>query len=104
MKGFHVIEAETVCEGINGLKNNPDWIILDIMLPDGSGVSVLKECNLNKLPAKVIVTSGAHEDELMAIRNFNPFLILQKPFDIDKLLRLLAGECAVSSFRNIYHA
>ena len=34
-QGYAVLEAATVAEAMHGLLERPDWILLDLMLPDG---------------------------------------------------------------------
>src|SRR6478609_12068616 len=41
--GFAVSEAATCAEAVDGLKVEPEWILLDLMLPDGCGISVINE-------------------------------------------------------------
>src|SRR6266498_40043 len=41
-QGFVVSEAGTVAEAMRGLAAQPRWILLDLMLPDGCGINVLR--------------------------------------------------------------
>src|SRR4051794_18766469 len=34
-RGFAVSEAGTIAEAVAGLAARPDWVLLDLMLPDG---------------------------------------------------------------------
>src|SRR4051812_47110870 len=40
---FAVSEAATVAEAIEALAHPPTWILLDLMLPDGCGINVLRQ-------------------------------------------------------------
>src|SRR5580765_5623612 len=42
-QGFAVSEAGTVDQAILALAQRPRWILLDLMLPDGSGIDVLRK-------------------------------------------------------------
>src|SRR5688500_5466817 len=44
---FATSEAGTVADAMDGLSQRPDWILLDLMLPDGDGADVLR-----KVPAR----------------------------------------------------
>src|SRR5690349_2146990 len=41
--GFAVSEAGTIREALVSLDESPDWILLDLMLPDGCGIGVIDE-------------------------------------------------------------
>lgn len=59
--GFEVIKAETAKEGFLSLKKIiPDFLLLDVMLPDQNGFSVLKYLKKNEQYSKmpVIVITG----------------------------------------------
>ncbi|WP_413852805.1 response regulator transcription factor [Candidatus Ruminimicrobium bovinum] len=60
-KGFEVIKAETAKAGFLCLKKViPDFLILDVMLPDQNGFAVLKYLKKNEQYSKVpvIVITG----------------------------------------------
>src|SRR5690348_17968305 len=40
--GFAVCEAGTVAEAMAALGAKPGWVLLDLLLPDGCGIDVLK--------------------------------------------------------------
>jgi len=46
-EGFKVIKAQTGQEALDQLKNNPDLVLLDILLPDIDGLTVLNEIARN---------------------------------------------------------
>lgn len=46
-EGFKVIKAQTGQEALDQLKNNPDLVLLDILLPDIDGLTVLNEIAKN---------------------------------------------------------
>lgn len=86
-RGYQVHEAETVQGGIAGIEN-ADIIILDLMLPDGNGVVILRLIRALKLPIRVIVTSGMHRDDYPNVEGAE---ILPKPYDVERLMDLLAS-------------
>ena len=60
-RGWDVVGAATLAEGIAGLDPPPDSVILDIMLPDGSGEAILHKIRAERLPARVLVYSAAYD-------------------------------------------
>jgi DNA-binding NtrC family response regulator len=70
-------------------KENPDLLLLDVNLPDGSGLELLKEMATRPQPPAVIVIT-AHGSERLAIDAIRAgaYEYLSKPFEVDEL-RLL---------------
>src|SRR5687767_5484439 len=56
--GFAVLEAATLSEATSRLDQRPDWILLDLMLPDGCGLDVLRNVPAQVSPAQVCVITG----------------------------------------------
>jgi DNA-binding response OmpR family regulator len=89
-RGFNVIHAATVAEGLTQLSASPDTVILDLMLPDGDGAAVLQQLRDAGSSTRVIVTTAVHDDaRLDAVRAMRPDVLLQKPIDLPSLLRVL---------------
>jgi two-component system, repressor protein LuxO len=65
----------------------PDAIVLDVGLPDGSGLSLLKEIRARALPTEAIVVtaSGSMNLAVEAMRE-GAYDFLVKPFDRDRLI------------------
>ncbi len=85
--GFKVSSASNGEEGISKINHAPpDLIILDLMMPDISGLEVIRRlksnCNLPDIPTMLLTanTSLKPEDAIAADELF------YKPFDIDHLL------------------
>ncbi len=58
-RGYETLVAGTVAEGIDRLKQSePEVIILDLMLPDGSGMDVLRAIAADDLASEAIVLTG----------------------------------------------
>ncbi len=70
-------------------KENPDLVLLDVNLPDGSGLDLLKELSARPQPPTVIIIT-AHGSERLAIDAIRAgaYEYLSKPFEVDEL-RLL---------------
>ena len=89
--GFEPLVAESVRDAMAQLAAAaPDWVILDLMLPDGSGAEVLRAIRSRGLPTKVVVASGTGDDKLIAdVVALSPEHYLVKPVEFSKLLSAL---------------
>jgi CheY-like chemotaxis protein len=87
---FEVSEAGTVAEALGRLAERPDWILLDLMLPDGSGCGVLREVTGQGSPSRVCVISGAGPTMIGEARSLGARQVLSKPLDVPRLMSILA--------------
>ncbi|CAN5888031.1 hypothetical protein BH23PLA1_BH23PLA1_04580 [soil metagenome] len=89
--GWDVEEAATIAEGIDhlGLEHGePECLILDLMLPDGDGETVLRRVRENHLQTRVVVTSGTGDlSRLESVRKLGADAILRKPIDVLELCK-----------------
>ncbi len=89
-RGYQVLHAPTVARGLLLLAEVPDAIILDLMLPDGDGATVLQQVRAAGLACRVVVTTAVHDvAHLAAVRAMNPEVVLQKPIDLAVLLKII---------------
>ncbi|WP_455638408.1 sigma-54-dependent transcriptional regulator [Parabacteroides sp.] len=92
LEGYEVFQATTCKAGLKQLEqNNPEVILCDVCLPDGSGVELV--CGLKKLrPLSEIILLTAHgniPDGVQAIKN-GAFDYITKGDDNQKILPLIA--------------
>ena len=88
--GWEVYSAMTVSGGLALLHLRPQAIILDMMLPDGDGMEVLRQVRAENQPAKVAVTTGMEDRaRLEEIHKLAPDALLRKPLELEDLLRVL---------------
>jgi len=87
-----VSDAGTVDQAILALAQRPQWILLDLMLPDGSGIDVLRKVTSERLASKVCVVTGCAGELLNSARSAGAQYIFTKPLDIERLLMLLRSE------------
>jgi CheY-like chemotaxis protein len=87
--GCHVETVSTLAEGLAALGRGPDVVLLDLMLPDGDGIEILRRIKDERLPIRVIVTTGKDEASLGPVKALGPEAVFQKPFRLEKLLSLL---------------
>lgn len=78
----------TVADARAALDAEPfDHILLDLMLPDGSGTAVLQYVRSRGLPTRVVVCTAVGDDRwLDEVRALNPAAVLRKPLELDQLM------------------
>lgn len=87
MEGYHILKAQTVAACLQMLhENDVDLIILDIMLPDGSGVDLCTQIKREfEIPILFLSALGENEDIIAALRAGGDDY-LTKPYDIGVLI------------------
>ena len=66
-----------------------DVLVMDIRMPGRDGVSVLEELGTPP-PRVILMTAYGAEDRLRAAANAHVFAVLSKPFDMRRMLSLVA--------------
>ena len=99
MSGYRTLVAGTAAEGLSRIQLQPDLIILDLNLPDLDGIEMCRQ--VRRIDARVPVlfltaATDARRAEALAAGG-NAFL--EKPFDVDELLGLIAGLLALAEER-----
>lgn len=86
-EGFVVFAADSGEEGIQILKREkPEVLLLDMKLPDMSGLLVLKICKESSPLTKIIVNTGYVDQVLIdQTEELGRDVFLQKPFDLEIL-------------------
>lgn len=88
-EGFSVIKAEDGREGLNKITSeNPDMVLLDVMLPKLSGLEVLRKIRgeMNSdLPVILVTARGETIDKVDGL-NSGADDYISKPFKIEELL------------------
>jgi DNA-binding NarL/FixJ family response regulator len=91
-KGFAVVgEASSVREALVGIEATlPEAVLLDISLPDGSGVEVLKFIRQNDLNLSVVVlTSNPYDALRTKCQSLGATAVLDKLEGLDQVRRAL---------------
>ena len=83
-----VIEETASCaEALAALEHGPDLVLLDVRLPDGSGVQVARAASeLRRSPLIVVLSGEASAQEAFALAQLGAIQFLSKPFSLDELL------------------
>jgi DNA-binding response OmpR family regulator len=94
-RGFSVIAAEGGSAGINLFRSQPDNIdvvLLDMSLPDITGVQVFREIRRLKPDARILMTSAYNREKVQAdfkIEEQELFQFIRKPYRTDELVHRL---------------
>jgi two-component system, NtrC family, response regulator AtoC len=89
-EGYAVREAESgdgVLKAMSDSANTPDLILMDVRMPDKSGLDVLKELNRDPdqdLPVIMMTAFGGSRVAIEAMR-LGAYDYITKPFDIDEV-------------------
>ncbi len=90
-RGWRVEMASTVAEGLerlDQLDQAPDYLILDLQLPDGPGEMVLRRVREAGLKTRVVITTGSNDPrELGIVRDLHPEALLRKPLNVADVWR-----------------
>ena len=97
-EGYRILVAHDGQTGFDqALNNTPDLVILDVLLPDMSGLKLLKELKASRpnLPVLIITAQNIMKHAVEAMRQ-GAFDYLPKPFDIPVLLDYVARGLALA--------
>jgi len=100
-EGYTVITAEKGLEGLNTFKDeSPDVILLDIHLPDVSGITVLQSIKeINKDALVIMITAFGDIQTAVKTIKLGAYDFVEKPFNVDKLKILVAKALETVSLR-----
>lgn len=80
---LEVIQAGSVAEATAALAKSPDLMLLDYTLPDGDGLSILREAHTGDPDLPVIMLTAHHDAEtIVAAMKAGAFDYLTKPFEV----------------------
>jgi CheY-like chemotaxis protein len=89
--GYRTLEAATIAETLTAVdREQPDAVLLDVKLPDGSGISALTELRKRSSDLVIIIVTGyvTHEDAFEAgVKQANGYVT--KPIDQGQLQMML---------------
>lgn len=90
-EGHDVITTQSGIDASRAIEDsNIDLVFLDLMLPDISGVEVLKEIKKVKSNLPVVIITGYPDSEVMnRALELGPISVLKKPFSREQIRDLL---------------
>lgn len=100
---FEVVgEADKVHDAIELVKTAPDLVLLDLGLPDGSGLEVIEALKKHSIKSKVLVIT-IFEDKASVLKTLRAgadgYILKDTPKDgiLDELRSVMAGETPISA-------
>lgn len=83
----YVLEMFDGIEAFGSRKNKADLIILDVRLPDGSGIELSRSLKSSASTANIpIIVMSAHANGKLAIIEGKADHFIEKPFDLDQFV------------------
>ena len=98
-RGWAICTVSTLIDALAFLDHGlePDGLILDLALPDGDGVEVLRRVRDTSLKTCVAVCTGTNDQEkLKRVRSMNPEGLLAKPIDLAELDKVCSFELSTA--------
>ncbi len=99
--GYTVFTAETGSEGLRIFKDDsPDIVLLDINLPDVSGITVLEQMmEINRDALIFMITAYSDVPTAVKTVKLGAYDFIEKPFNMDKLNILIAKAAETVSLK-----
>ena len=96
--GYVVYTAGTVADGRRLLAgHDPDVVVLDLDLPDGSGLDLLELLRATRRKARVaVLTASVNPEHLRRLKELRPDRFLRKPMNFLDLLAGIRGDAAAA--------
>jgi CheY-like chemotaxis protein len=92
LNGIETLCATTLDAALEQLRHGPRSILLDLMLPDGSGIAIVDYIRRHQLPIRIAVTTGAGNwQALLDESPHQPDQVFLKPLDFDRIVAWLAA-------------
>lgn len=87
VQGFSTFITENARDGLQGVRNRqPDFIILDLTLPDADGIEVCRELRtLTSAPILILSARSSDTDKVLAL-GFGADDYMTKPFSLSELV------------------
>src|ERR1035438_2916052 len=100
--GYTVIEAESGEPGLKlAQRESPDLVLLDVRMPDLSGIEVLSELKkTGDVRAVIMITADPQLDDVKAALKLGAYDFVGKPIDFDALHDAVGGALEATSPRN----
>ena len=100
-EGYQAESAATLAEARTKLREAYDFVLLDVWLPDGSGLDLLAEIMAATPETTVIMMSGhATVDAAVRATRLGAFDFLEKPLSLERLLVLLRNASETLALRS----
>jgi two-component system nitrogen regulation response regulator NtrX len=100
-EGYQVESAATAAEARARLRDSYDYLLLDVWLPDGSGLDLLRDA-LAADPETVAIMMSGHAtiDAAVQATRLGAFDFLEKPLSLERLLVLFRNAGTAAALRS----
>src|SRR5450759_4197537 len=100
--GYHVIEADAVEPALKlAQRESPDLVLLDVRMPDLSGIEVLDQLKKNgDARAVSMITADPQLDDVKAALKLGAYDFVGKPIDFDELHVAIKNALEATSLRS----
>ena len=100
--GYQVSEAESGLAALRVAQNeSPDLVLLDVRLPDISGLGVLEQLKKNEdARAVIMITADPQLDDIKAALKLGAYDFVGKPIDFDELLVAIKNALEATRLRS----
>ena len=94
-RGFEVVVASDAIQAfVMATQHRPDAIILDISMPGGSGIDILKKLKLSTKTKHIpvlVVTGNAGNEMRSLVKRLGAADLLEKPLECPEFCTILSG-------------
>src|ERR1019366_6580771 len=99
--GYHVLEADNGSAALRGAHNeSPDLVLLDVRLPDSSGIEILEQLKKsNDTRAVIMITADPQLDDVKPALKLGAYDFVGKPLDFDELHVAIKNALEATSLR-----
>ena len=100
--GYHVMEADTGDSALAQARHeSPDLVLLDVRLPDVSGLNVLEELKKSQdARAVIMITADPQLDDIKTALKLGAYDFVGKPLDFDELLVAMKNSLEATRLRS----
>jgi CheY-like chemotaxis protein len=86
LMGLPATGAVSVAQGLRALDPPPHNVVLDLMLPDGTGSDILRAIRHRGLPIRVALLTGADQPLIAQAQALRPDAVFVKPVELRPLI------------------
>lgn len=90
LQGYLVLRARTLADARAGMIRQPDVLLADLTLPDGSGLELIRRLRRRNDPVVIaVVVEPGDAEAARALEPLHPDVIFPKPMDVQAILAWL---------------